>query len=227
MEKAQEGKLKKRIFLLAPLAFILIGLVLFLPAGSLDYWQAWLYLGVLFIPFTLVIVYFLKRDPGLLERRMRFKEKEAQQKKIINLATLFFLIGFLMPGLDHRYGWSHVPAVIVILSDIMIVLGYLLIFLVFKENSYASRIVEVEKGQKVITTGPYSVIRHPMYAGVILMYIFTPLALGSFWALVFFVPVIPTVILRTLNEEAVLSRGLKGYKEYMKKVRYRLIPYVW
>lgn len=221
------GKLKRKIFFFFSLAFIVIGLMLFLPAGSLNYWQAWVFMATLLVPFIFVASYLLKHDPALLERRMRFREKEIQQKLIIKIANLFFFIGFLVPGLDYRYGWSSVPAWLVILSDALIFLGYLIIFLVFRENSYASRIIEVERGQKVIMTGPYSVIRHPMYAGVILMYLFMPIALGSYWALVFFVPVISIVVFRILDEEKVLLRDLKGYKEYTKKVRYRLIPGIW
>ena len=215
------------MFLLFPLCIVLIGLMLFVPAGTMDYWQAWLFMATLLIPFMFVASYFIKHDPGLMERRMKFKEKEVQQKTIIKITNLIFLIGFLMPGLDKRYGWSTVPTWLVILSDIIIFLGYLLIFFVFKENSYTSRTVEVMKGQKVITTGPYSIIRHPMYAGIIPMFVFMSVALGSYYALIFFIPVIALVIARTLNEEKILIKDLKGYKEYTKKVRYRLVPGIW
>lgn len=225
--KINIDKLKKKVFLLFILGIIVVGLMLFLPAGTLKYWQAWVFMCILFIPTFFVMFYFLKNDPGLLERRIKFKEKEVQQKTIIKIADLLFFIGFLVPGFDYRFGWSNVPTFLVILSDIIIFLGYLIVFFVFKENSYASRIIEVDKKQKVITTGPYSIIRHPMYAGIMLMIIFMPLALGSYWALIFFIPVIVLIIVRTLNEEKVLSGNLKGYKEYMKKVKYRIIPYIW
>jgi len=230
MKKSKAGninKLKKKMLLFFPLTFIVLCLMLFLPAGSFKYWQGWLFIGILFIPFIFVALYFLKHDPGLLERRMRFKEKEAEQKIIIKITSVIFSLGFLIPGLDYRYDWSSVPTWLVIFSDIIIFLGYMVIFLVFKENSYTSRTVEVLKGQKVITTGPYSIIRHPMYAGFVLMFIFMPLALGSYWALIFFIPIVGSIILRALNEEKVLLRDLKGYKEYCKKVKYRLIPGVW
>ena len=226
-EKIVINNLKKKVFLLFPLAFVFLSLMFFVPAGTLNYWQAWIFLGVLFIPVFFVVFYFLKNDPGLLVRRMKFKEKEVQQKAIIKLANLVSFIGFLIPGLDYRYGWSNVPASLVIISDIIIFLGYVIVFFVFKENSYTSRVVEVDKKQKIVTTGPYSIVRHPMYVGVILMYLFMPLALGSYWALIFFLPVIPLIVIRTLNEEKVLSKGLKGYKQYMKKVKYRLVPGVW
>lgn len=226
-EKIDVKKLKKKIFLFFISGIIITGLMLFLPAGSLKYWHAWIFMCVLFTPAIFVVLYFLKHNPELLERRIKFKEKEAQQKTIIKITNLIFFIGFLFPGFDYRFGWSNVPTFLVIMSDIIIFLGYLLVFFVFKENSYTSIIIEVDKKQKVITTGPYSVVRHPMYAGIIPMFIFMPLALGSYWALIFFILIIPLIILRTLNEEKVLLRDLKGYKEYTKKVKYRLIPYIW
>lgn len=221
------NKLKRKICLISLLALIVLGLMLFLPAGSFDYWQAWVFLGTLFIPVFFAVLYFLKHDPKLLERRMQYKEKEIKQKTIIKVATLSFFLGFLIPGLDYHYAWSSVPTGLVIVSDLIIFLSYLLVFFVFKENSYASRIIEVEKGQKVISTGPYSVIRHPMYVGVTLMYLFVPTALGSYWALIFFLPIIPIIIFRTLDEERLLLKDLEGYKEYCKKVKYRIIPRIW
>jgi len=212
---------------LFPLALIITGLILFLPAGTINYWQGWLFMAVLYLPFVFVAAYFIKHDPELLVRRMQYKEKEAQQKKIIKVSGLFFLAGALIPGFDFHYGWSNVPAAIVIISNFVVLLSYLFVFVVFKENSYASRIIQVEKGQKVISTGPYAVIRHPMYTSIILMYLFIPTALGSWWALLFFIPILIPIIFRIYNEEEVLMRELDGYKEYMKKVRYRLIPGIW
>jgi protein-S-isoprenylcysteine O-methyltransferase Ste14 len=215
------------MFLLFPLSFIIVAAMLFWPAGTLDYWQGWIFLATLFIPFLFVASYLLKYDPELAERRMRFKEKEINQKILINISKIVFFIGFIIPGFDHRYGWSDVPAYLVVLSDLLIFFGYMLIFCVFKENSFTSRIVEVEKGQKVITTGPYSKVRHPMYSGFILMYLFIPLALGSYWAMIFFIPIVAIIIFRALDEEKVLLKDLEGYKEYYKKVRYRMIPGIW
>lgn len=225
--KKNISRLKKKIFLFFMLAVIVVGLMLFLPAGSLKYWAAWVFIGVLFIPVIFVIFYFLKHDPQLLERRIKFKEKEAKQKTIINISELIFFIGFLIPGFDYRYGWSNVPTSIIIISDIIIFLGYLLVFFVFKENSYTSRIIEVDKKQKIVTMGPYKFIRHPMYLGVILMFLFMPTALGSFWALTAFVPVTILIIFRAIEEEKVLIKNLKGYKGYMQKTKYRIIPGVW
>lgn len=220
-------ELKGKILLVALAAPVLIALVFFLPAGTFDYWQAWLYLTVIFVPFFFVVAYFLKKDPAFLARRMKTREKEAEQRKIISFSWIVFLLGFLIPGLDHRFGWSNVPFEFVVAADVIVFLGYVFIFFVFKENSYAARTVEVEKGQKVISTGPYAIVRHPMYVGVLLMYLATPIALGSYYAFPVFLFVVPIIVYRILNEEKVLHRDLPGYKEYCQRVRYRLIPYVW
>jgi len=212
-----------RIILFFPGIFVLF----FLPAGSFTYWQAWVYVAILFIPMLFVMNYLFKNNPKLLERRMRMREKETTQKKIIKFSLVFFLLAFILPGFDFRWGWSHVPLAIVIICEILVLLGYYLVFLVFKENTYTSRIIEVEQGQKVISSGPYAHVRHPMYSGAILMYLFSPLALGSWWALIPGFMIIPTLVFRILNEENVLSRDLPGYKEYMQKVHWRLLPGIW
>jgi len=201
--------------------------MLFLPAGTVDFWQAWIYCGVLLIPVSFVVFYFLKKDPELLERRMRIKEKEEKQKTIQILGIIIFFIGFIIPGLDYRYHWSNVPVYLVIAANAIVLSGYIFVFLVLRENSYASRIIEVEKGQQVITTGPYAIVRHPMYLGILVMYLFTPLALGSYWAIIFFLPLIPLLVSRLLNEEEMLLRELPGYEEYCQKTRYHLIPFIW
>jgi len=171
--------------------------------------------------------YLLKKDPELLKRRLKLKEKEEKQKNIVRLFRLPFILCFLIPGFDYRFNCSEVSPILVVIANIMVFLGYLWVFFVFRENSYTSRIVEVEKEQKVISTGPYSVVRHPMYLGIIVMYLFTPLALGSWWALIVFAFLPLVLIFRIFNEEEVLLRDLPGYKEYCKKTRYRLIPYIW
>ena len=231
MEPDQQAEavrtLKRKILWIFPLAFVITGLMLFLPAGTLRFWQAWAFLASLFLPVVFVVSYFLTRDPALLVRRMQFREKEREQQVIVRLANLAFIIGFVLPGLDHRYGWSGVPAWASLLADALVLLGYAIVFFVFRENSYTSRIVEVVEGQTVVTTGPYAAVRHPMYAGIILMYLAIPIALGSFWALACFVPVIALIVVRALDEERVLTRDLAGYAEYAQKVRYRVVPGVW
>ncbi len=217
----------KKAPLLFIAAFVALSIAFFVPAGTLDYWQAWVYIAVLLIPASFVVAYFLKYDPEFLERRFQFKEKEARQRTILGIGNLFFLIGFLLPGFDKRLGWSNVPFEVVIAADVLVFLGYFFIILVFRENRYASRTVQVEKGQTVISTGPYSIIRHPMYLGVLFMYLATPIALGSYVALIPFL-VIPIIIyFRILNEEEVLLRDLPGYGEYCEKTRYRLLPFIW
>jgi len=175
----------------------------------------------------LVIFYFLKKDPKFLERQTRAKEKEKQQNLLSIFSTAIFLARFIITGLDHRFAWSNVPVYIVITADIIVLLGYLIILFVFKQNSYASRIVEVSKNQKVISTGLYRIVRHPMYLGILIMFLPTPIALGSYWALIP-LSVLPVIlILRILNEEKVLSNNLEGYYEYCQKTRFRLIPFIW
>lgn len=211
-------------FLLFP---VFIGLFILIPAGTLNYWQVYVYLVVIIIPMLFVLFYFLRNDPKFLERRLRTKEKEKQQKIIQLIFSLFFFSGYVIAGLDKRFGWSNIPVSIILLSDCIIFLGYILVFFVFKQNSYASRIVEVEKNQKVISTGLYSFVRHPMYTGIIIVFIPTSIALGSFWGLVPMTIIPPALVLRLLNEEKVLRKELPGYKEYCEKTRFRLIPFIW
>ena len=226
MDTGQE-ELRNRVYRRLIAAPVVIGLMLFVPAGTLSYWQGWLYLGVIFVPLMFAVGYFLKNDKELLERRMKLREKEGGQKRIVLLSSVVFLAGFLLPGLDYRFGWSEVPVALVLTADAIVFLGYLITFLTLRENSFASRIIEVEVGQQVISTGPYAIVRHPMYAGVILMFLFTPLALGSSLALVAVVPLAVLIVLRIRNEETVLVRELPGYVEYCGKVRYRLVPGIW
>jgi len=222
-----DAVLRKKISLIAIAAPAVIGLALFVPAGTLDYWQGWAYMGVLLVPAAFVIAHFYKNDPAFLERRFQTKEKEAKQDLIVKTGTLIFIIAFLIPGLDHRFGWSDVPAEVSLAADAFVFLGYSFVVWVFMENSYAGRTIKVEKGQKVISTGPYSIVRHPMYLGSLILYLATPFALGSFVAVPLFLLVMPVFIFRILNEEELLRRELPGYKEYCGKTRYRLVPFVW
>jgi protein-S-isoprenylcysteine O-methyltransferase Ste14 len=217
----------KKIIIMFSLVPIILGLLILIPAGTFNYWQVYLYFLILLVPMIFVLFYFLKKDPVFLERRTKAKEKEKEQIIIQIVFTLIFVSGFVIPGLDKRFGWSNVPVLIVIIADIVIFLGYLLIFFVFKQNSYASRIVQVEKDQKVISTGLYSIVRHPMYLGVIIMYIPTPIALGSYWGLIPMATIPLALVLRIMNEEKVLCKDLPGYKDYRQRTRYRLIPFIW
>jgi len=219
--------LKKKIYSRLALFPVAIVVLLFIPAGSFRYWQGWVYFSVIFFPMLFVLRFFIKRDPKLLERRLRSKEKVKEQKTIVKLFSLLFLIGFLIPGLDYRFGWSIVSVPIVIIANVLVFTGYMIFFSVMKANSYASRIIEVEKEQTVISSGPYAVIRHPMYAGWLLMIIATPVALGSYWALLVFVLFAIPLIQRIVNEEKILSKELPGYEEYCRNVKYRLMPYGW
>ena len=220
-------RLKKTIFLRLFFLPLVLGLIFFLPAGTFRFWQAWVYLGILLSSMVGVFIHFLKKDPELLERRMRAREKEPRQIIITSLGTPVFLAIFLLPGFDRRYGWSSVPVIVVIAADILALAGYAIFVRVLKENSYASRIVEVEKNQRVITTGPYALVRHPMYVGIMIMFVFTPLALGSYWAVIPALMVALVLVARIVNEERVLLAGLPKYREYTQRVRYRLIPGVW
>jgi protein-S-isoprenylcysteine O-methyltransferase Ste14 len=225
--KSVTPRIKTKMFFRMVLGVIVFMAILFWPAGSFKFWQAWVYMAVVFVPIIFVLFYFLKKDPEFLMRRMKYKEKEKEQKLIIKISGLVFLIGFLIPGFDFRFGWSEVPPWLVIVANSVVFLGYIFIFFVFKENTYAARTIVVEEGQEVITTGPYVLVRHPMYFGVLFMFLATPLALGSFWALIAFAPTPLFLIFRTLNEEKVLLRDLPGYKEYCQKTRWRVIPFIW
>jgi protein-S-isoprenylcysteine O-methyltransferase Ste14 len=226
MTEGTQDLTRKALFGIAKL-LMLIGILLFLPAWSLHFWQAWIFWFVLSASALLITFYFLKRDPGLIERRLPAAEKEMSQKIIQGLATLFFVTEIVVPGLDHRFHWSNVPPVLVISRDLLVAMGFVVIFQVFKENSFASSIIEVNRSQSVISTGPYRLVRHPMYAAALLIEVFTPLALGSYWALLFFPFMFLATAWRLINEEKFLARHLPGYDEYRQKTRYRLIPLAW
>jgi protein-S-isoprenylcysteine O-methyltransferase Ste14 len=219
--------LASRLILRSLISVIFVAAFLFVPAGSLRYWQGWVFMAMLFLPMPITSIYFLKRDPQLVERRLRTEEKTREQKTIIRWAQWVVFASLLIPGLDFRFGWSRVPLWLTILSQLFVFVGYLIALLVMKENSFASRTVQVEEGQKVISTGPYRLVRHPMYSGAVVMLLFTPLALGSWWALPGFLLVIPLIVLRLLNEEKMLYRELPGYSDYCLRTRSRLLPFLW
>jgi protein-S-isoprenylcysteine O-methyltransferase Ste14 len=206
--------------------------VLIVTAGTLSFWQGWAYLAVLFVPNAYTFIYFLKRDPEFLERRLRNKERFEEQKLLLRWGKPFYLVAFLLPGCDYRWGWSRtfvgvVPLWLTVFSLAMVYCSLLLIFWVLYVNRYAARTIRVEAEQKVITTGPYHFVRHPLYAGSALLWLFTPLALGSWVAWPFFALLVPFYVIRLLNEEKVLRAQLPGYSEYCLRTRFRLIPFVW
>ena len=206
---------------------LLIGAFVLLPAGTFDYWQAWLYTAVLFTPLVVMAVILLVFDPAFLGRRMNLRESQSEQKLAIAGLSLLIIVLLLIPGFDRRFSWSQVPTWLVLISDGLILLGFLLFGLTMRENRFAGRVVEVQEEQKVISSGPYALVRHPMYLAVTLIFGFTPLALGSYWGLIASILFPLMLVPRILNEEKVLREGLSGYKEYTFKVRWRLMPLVW
>lgn len=210
--------------------FVVLVAVVFLPVWTLRYWQGWACLAAFFVPACIITVYVSKNDPALLERRLKAgpkAEKETGQKIVQAVASVVFLADFTIPAFDHRYGWSSVPAYAAVAGDLMMVLGFIIVFAVFKANSYTSGIIEVAEDQKVISTGPYALVRHPMYTGGLIMLFGIPLALGSWWGMLINLPMTAAVVWRMLDEERFLVRKLQGYAEYLETVRYRLVPFVW
>jgi len=206
------------------------GILLLAPAGTLDFWQAWVYLFVFAASASLITAYLWKKDPKLLERRLNagFRaEKEKSQKLIILFIFLVFIVAIIFPALDRRFSWSDVPLSVVIAGDVLVALGFLITFIALKENSFAAATIEVAPDQKVISTGPYAIVRHPYYSGALVMTFGTPLALGSWWGLLMFIPMTFSIVWRLLDEEKFLSKSLYGYKEYCQKVQYRLVPFIW
>lgn len=205
----------------------IIALLLFLPAGTWHFWNAWLLIALLFIPMICMGVVMLVSSPELLSKRLNNKEKEQTQKKVVALSGVMFITGFLLCGFDYHFGWSHMPVWVVITASLLFLIGYMLYAEVLRENAYLSRTVEVQDDQQLIDTGLYSVVRHPMYTATLLMFLSMPLILGSWWALLIFFIYPILIIKRIQNEEQVLREGLKGYNDYQQRVRWRLIPYVW
>lgn len=205
----------------------LVGGLIFLPAGTLNYPNGWLLVGTLFLPILLLGLILLLKAPDLLKKRLDGKETERTQKGVVALSALIFLAGFIVAGLDFRLGWSTVPAAVVIVAALLFLAAYGLYAEVMRENAYLARTVKVEEGQQVIDTGLYGIVRHPMYAATVLLFLMIPLILGSWYALVIFLAYPAVIVARIQNEEAVLTEQLTGYKEYKAKVRYRLIPFIW
>jgi protein-S-isoprenylcysteine O-methyltransferase Ste14 len=207
-----------------------LGILLFAPAWTLDYWQAWVYLLVFATSSALITLYLWKKDPKLLERRINAgpgAENEKVQKSIQLLASFVFVGAMILPSLDHRFSWSAVPLPATVAGDVLTALGFLIVFLAFKENTFTAATIAVTLGQKVVSTGPYAIVRHPMYSGALVMLFGTPLALGSWLGLLMFIPMMFTIAWRAREEERFLVKNLSGYPEYCRIVRYRLVPFAW
>jgi protein-S-isoprenylcysteine O-methyltransferase Ste14 len=216
--------LNRRALISLTAVAVATGLLIFVPAGTVDYWQAWVYLSVL------TTLYLMRHDPALLERRMRggpTAEKRTVQKLIMLCTSSGFVALLVVPALDVRFGWSVVPPGVALLGDLLVITGFYFISVVYRENTFTSATIEVAAGQKVISTGPYAIVRHPMYASALLYLVGTPVALGSYRGLVVFAAMIPLLIWRLLDEEQLLSKNLPGYTQYQQHVRHRLVPFVW
>lgn len=206
---------------------LLVGLLLFLPAGTLEYTYGWLLIGLLFAPMLIAGFVMLFKAPDFLAKRLDVKEKQATQKGVVAFSGLMFLAGFIVAGLDFRFGWSQMPLPVTVAASVLFLAAYALYAEVMRENAYLSRTIKVEEGQKVVDTGLYAIVRHPMYMATILLFLMMPLVLGSWYALIIFAFYPAIIIVRLKDEEALLTRELPGYAAYKKKVKYRILPFIW
>ena len=202
-------------------------LLLFIPAGTIHYRNGWLFIGLLFAPMLVLGIVLLFKSPELLEKRLNAKEEQGEQQKVVGLSALLFLAGFVIAALDYRFGWSQISGWLVLAASAVLLLSYGMYAEVMRENAYLSRTVEIQENQKVVDTGLYGIVRHPMYTSTILLFLSIPLVLGSFIAFVVFLAYPVLIARRIRNEEQVLEKGLAGYREYKQKVKYRLIPFIW
>ena len=209
------------------LGLIIVSLLLFLPASTFKFWNGWLFLALLFIPMFIGGIIMIIKSPNLLKSRLNAKEKESEQKEVLVLSGIMFIIGFILAGLNFKYSWIILPNIIIIISSIIFIISYILYAEVLRENMFLSRTIEVQKEQKVIDTGLYGVVRHPMYLVTIFLFLSMPLILGSIISFLIFLMYPFIIIKRIKNEEKVLENNLKGYKEYKEKVKYKLIPFIW
>ena len=229
--KGKVDVMTAKLFVSAILKFslgvVLVGLLIFLPAGTFAYFNGWLFMGILFVPMFLAGLVMMAKNPKLLESRLDAKEKETEQSLVVKLSGLMFLAGFIVAGLGVRYGWYTLPKPVVIVSAVVFLIAYILYAEVLRENTYLSRTIEVQEGQKVIDTGLYGIVRHPMYSVTLLLFLSMPLVLGSIYSFVIFLAYPFIIAKRIKHEEEFLEKELNGYKEYKQKVKYRLIPFIW
>ncbi|MBQ6578679.1 MAG: isoprenylcysteine carboxylmethyltransferase family protein [Bacteroidales bacterium] len=223
MDKQLLGQSLFRIIL----GLFVIGILLFLPAGTFRYWQGWLLICILFVPMTIAGLLLFVKNPELLRKRINAKEKEAEQKTVVSISGFLFIAAFIVAGLGRRFGWFMLPDWAVLVSAAVFLASYIMYAEVLRENTYLSRIIEVQEGQKVIDTGLYGIVRHPMYSATTILFLAMPLVLGSPLSFLIMLGYIPVIVKRIRNEEAVLEEGLEGYREYKQRVKYRLIPFVW
>ena len=207
--------------------FLLVGLLIFWPAGTLAFPKGWLLMGLLFGPMFVAGLVMLAKSPVFLEKRLDVKEKRSTQQGVVKLSGLMFIAGFVVAGLDFRFGWSQMPKAVTVAAAVLFLLAYLLYAEVMRENAYLSRTIQVEEGQTVVSTGLYGIVRHPMYMATLLLFLVMPLVLGSWWALIPFAFYPAIIISRLKDEEELLTRELAGYEEYKEKVKYRIIPFIW
>ena len=223
--------MKRSLFLQAffkfTLGVLLVGLLIFLPAGTLVYHNGWLLMSVLFIPIFAMGILLLVKNPELLKKRLDAKEKQKEQSLVIKLSGLMFIVGFVLPGLGYRFGWYTLPSSVSLVASAFFLLGYLFFAEVLRENTYLSRTIEVQENQTVVDTGLYGIVRHPMYAATLLLFLSMPLILGSLYSLAVFLAYPIMIAFRIQNEEELLEKELEGYLEYKQKVKYRLIPFIW
>ena len=209
------------------LGILIIGLLLFLPAGTINYWNGWLLIGILFVPMFIAGIVMMIKSPELLKKRLNVKEKQGEQKQVVLFSGIMFVAGFIVAGLNYRYGWIMIPNILVIISSVIFVLSYILYAEVLRENKYLSRTIEVQENQKVIDSGLYGIVRHPMYMATIFLFLSMPLILGSIYSFAIFL-LYPIIIAKRIkNEEEVLEKDLNGYREYKEKVKYKVIPFIW
>lgn len=230
-KKEEMNAMDTKLFVQAVTKFLagllLVGLLLFLPAGTFAFWQAWLLIFILFVPMFIAGLIMMKNSPDLLRKRLNVKEEQTEQKTVILLSGLMFLAAFIAAGLNYRFGWIILPGAVSITAAIVFLAAYVLYAEVLRENIYLSRTVEVQENQKVIDTGLYGVVRHPMYMSTLLLFLAMPLVLGSVISFAIMLAYIPIIFMRIRNEEQVLEDGLEGYKEYKERVRYKVIPFIW
>lgn len=209
------------------LGVVLVGALLFIPANSINYWNGWLFMGLLFVPMFVAGIILMVENPELLRKRLKTKEKESEQRQVIVFSGLMFLVGFIIAGLNYKYSWTELPNIVIIVATILFIVAYILYSEVLRENTYLSRTIEVQENQKVVDTGLYGIVRHPMYAVTILLFLSMPLILDSIISFVIFL-IYPVIISKRIkNEEEVLEKNLEGYSDYKKKVKYKVIPFIW